>query len=182
MGHNCACLDEAQVKCSKPCKVLAWVSDKICDDSNNHCGCNWDGGDCCGFKNDYRYYLSCSCLDETFVHADAKCTKNCGVHQWKGDGKCDDVNNVCGCNWDGGDCCGKTVVKKFCKECKCLNPDKIGGKCLGKCAKPAYKGGTFCDDNNNNCGCGWDSGDCCGNVKKKYCKACKCLDPKNKKK
>merc|ERR1719201_2998218 len=52
--NKCACLDEAEAKCSKPCKVLAWVKDKKCDDENNHCGCNWDGGDCCGFKNDYR--------------------------------------------------------------------------------------------------------------------------------
>ena len=22
--------------------------DKLCDQGNNNCGCNWDGGDCCG--------------------------------------------------------------------------------------------------------------------------------------
>ena len=35
-----------------------------------------------------------------------KCSSECGVHIWKGDGYCDDVNNICGCGWDGGDCCG----------------------------------------------------------------------------
>merc|ERR1711981_1348243 len=38
-----------------------------------------------------------------------------------------------------------------------------------------------CDDENNNCACGYDKGDCCGkNVKKAYCKECKCKDPNYK--
>merc|ERR1712032_1776728 len=128
--NKCACLDEAEAKCSKPCKVISWVGNKICDDENNHCGCNWDGGDCCGNKNDYRYCHKCSCLDETFVHADAKCKKNCGVHQWKGDGKCDDANNVCGCDWDGGDCCGHAKGSDqhqygYCKKCRCRDPSSV---------------------------------------------------------
>ena len=40
------------------------------------------------------------------------------------------------------------------------------------------KGDTFCDDLNNNVGCDWDGGDCCGpNVKTDYCTECECLDP-----
>jgi hypothetical protein len=35
------------------------------------------------------------------------------------------------------------------------------------------------DFQNNNCGCGWDGGDCCGaNAVTKLCSgACSCLDP-----
>merc|ERR1712025_789078 len=42
-----------------------------------------------------------------------------------------------------------------------------------------------CDDDNNNKGCGYDGGDCCyktvkgGQLKKNYCKQCKCIDPNN---
>ena len=46
-------------------------------------------------------------------------TKRCGNHF------CDDGNNHAGCGWDGGDCCGKKVNKKFCKKCKCLDPKAI---------------------------------------------------------
>ena len=39
-------------------------------------------------------------------------------------------------------------------------------------------GDNYCDDENNNEGCGWDGGDCCGdNVNTQYCSACECLDP-----
>ena len=35
-----------------------------------------------------------------------------------------------------------------------------------------------CDDENNNAGCNWDGGACCGdNVSTDYCTECKCLDP-----
>ena len=46
---------------------------------------------------------------------------SCGLVVYKGDGNCDDQNNNKGCEYDGGDCCSKTVkggvVKKtFCTE------------------------------------------------------------------
>ena len=48
----------------------------------------------------------------------------------------------------------------------------------GKCGSPQWKGDTYCDDDNNNEGCAYDGGDCCGaNVKKNFCTECKCLDP-----
>ena len=43
------------------------------------------------------------------------------------------------------------------------------------CANPKWKGDSFCDDGNNNAGCSFDGGDCCGNnVNTKYCKICEC--------
>ena len=49
----------------------------------------------------------------------------------------------------------------------------------GVCGSPQWKGDSYCDDENNNEGCNWDGGDCCGeDVDKAYCTECKCKDPK----
>ena len=46
------------------------------------------------------------------------------------------------------------------------------------CEYPQYKGDNICDDGNNNAGCNWDGGDCCGNhVNQDYCQECLCKDP-----
>ena len=50
-----------------------------------------------------------------------------------------------------------------------------GGSCAGN---TAWIGDNVCDDVNNNEGCQWDGGDCCGdNVVTTYCQVCACLDP-----
>ena len=74
--------------------------------------------------------------------------------------------------------------KKFCTACECLDPNAGGGPSPPPptppegCDKPLWKGDNSCDDENNNAGCDWDGGDCCGdNVDKQYCTACECLDP-----
>ena len=41
----------------------------------------------------------------------------CEAPQWKGDGICDDDNNVESCDWDGGDCCGDHVSNVCCHFC-----------------------------------------------------------------
>merc|ERR1711937_211876 len=174
------------------CGAANYVGDKYCDDNNNNAGCNWDKGDCCGPKNNYKFCKACKCRDCTFVSKGDECVKSikkgCGSPNWKGDGNCDDNNNVGGCNWDGGDCCGDKANKKYCAKCFCLDCTKVKPKnCPGKltCKFPNYKKDKNCDDENNNCQCDWDGGDCCsksngGSVNTKYCKQCKCLDPKNK--
>merc|ERR550537_1302857 len=107
--------------------------------------------------------------------------------EYKGDGNCDDDNNNAGCQFDGGDCCakslGKPVQKDYCKQCKCLDPNPKPPK-PPACGSKKYKGDGNCDDDNNNKGCQFDGGDCCaksngGKVNKAYCKECKCKDPKN---
>merc|ERR1712108_132393 len=46
------------------------------------------------------------------------------------------------------------------------------------CGSPQWFGDDYCDDDNNNEECGWDGGDCCGDVvNTQYCSACECLDP-----
>ena len=36
----------------------------MCDDENNHGGCDFDGGDCCGEDVDADLCTLCQCLDE----------------------------------------------------------------------------------------------------------------------
>merc|ERR1712032_755103 len=199
---KCKCRDctfvskgDACVKAiKKGCGAPKWKGDGNCDDENNNAGCTWDGGDCCGAKN-FGYCKQCKCLDCTYVAKGDKCVKDfkkaCGVPKYKKDKNCDDENNNCRCDWDGGDCCeksnGGSVITKYCKQCKCLDPDnQSDSSCKGSCKFPKFKKDGNCDDENNNCGCQYDGGDCCaktvsgGTVKKKYCKVCKCLDPKAK--
>ena len=98
------------------CENDFYKGDGHCDDGNNHEGCEWDGGDCCGENVDKRNYQDCKCLD-------LPNPKNpCEDDNWKGDGYCDDGNNHQGCEWDGGDCCGKEVAKDYCTACECLDP------------------------------------------------------------
>ena len=63
--------------------------------------------------------------------------------------------------------------------------DKIDGNIdrrgKGGCGKPHWKGDKICDDENNNAGCDFDGGDCCGDdVETHYCKKCECLEEKEK--
>merc|ERR1712032_1408488 len=197
----CKCLDCTYVakgdKCvkdfKKACGAPKFKGDGFCDDNNNYGGCSWDGGDCCGPKANIKYCKLCECLDCTKAKP-KNCkgkAKGCGLPKYKKDKNCDDENNNCRCDWDGGDCCeksnGGSVVIKYCKQCKCLDPDnQSDSSCKGTCKFPKFKKDGNCDDENNNCGCQYDGGDCCaktvagGTVKKKYCKVCKCLDPKAK--
>ena len=46
-----------------------------------------------------------------------------------------------------------------------------------ECARPQFKGDSYCDDENNNAACDWDGGDCCGDdVSTVYCTTCECLE------
>jgi len=183
---ECKCKDPKYKagSCTAVCGLPGFKGDGNCDDENNNCGCAYDGGDCCGVDVKKTYCKVCKCLDPDFKPS--ACGGSCGSATYKGDGNCDDDNNNCGCDYDGGDCCGPAVKTAYCKECKCKDPKYKPGACPGKCGLPAYKGDGNCDDENNVCGCGYDGGDCCaasvkgGVVKKNYCKACSCLDPKSK--
>merc|ERR1719158_1936634 len=109
----------------------------------------------------------------------------CGSPQWKGDNYCDDENNNAGCGYDGGDCCGDDVNTQYCSACECLDPNGQPTTTAAPapppsdaCGYPQWKGDNYCDDGNNNAGCEWDGGDCCGDdVNEQYCSACECLDP-----
>lgn len=69
---NCCFANSGQCLCkgnytdvpSKRCFNLDWKGDGICDDQNNHGGCNFDGGDCCGDNVDTDLCTQCQCLEE----------------------------------------------------------------------------------------------------------------------
>ena len=44
----------------------------------------------------------------------------CPYDNLKGDGFCDDEANDFACDFDGGDCCGPSIVKMNCVQCQCL--------------------------------------------------------------
>ena len=62
--------------------------------------------------------LQCKCIDpDNQGDAPVACEKP----GYKGDGRCDDVNNNEACAYDGGDCCpksvkGGTIKTKYCEE------------------------------------------------------------------
>ena len=64
--------------------------------------------------------MQCKCIDPE--NKGKKPNKpTCGSPSYKGDGVCDDNNNNKGCDYDGGDCCAKSVQggqvnTKYCKE------------------------------------------------------------------
>jgi len=129
---ECKCLDPnyvAPTTQAPKCGNEAWKGDGNCDDVNNNVGCGYDGGDCCeqslGSLVKKNYCHKCKCIDP-----DNQCVlkKNkCGGAEHKADGHCDDYNNNCGCDYDGGDCCaqsvtGGKVLKDYCSDCKCKDP------------------------------------------------------------
>merc|ERR1711939_874182 len=190
---QCQCKDpKHKVKgCTAKCTVPKYIGDGNCDDENNNCGCKYDGGDCCGKNVKKAYCKECKCKDPNYKE-DKNCKGKCGLEKYKGDGNCDDENNNCGCEFDGGDCCagsvkGGKVLTAYCKQCTCKDPKHKVKGCNAKCTVPKYIGDGNCDDENSNCACGYDKGDCCkgsvkgGKVLTAYCKQCKCKDPKYKK-
>ena len=62
--------------------------------------------------------MQCKCLDPDNL---GDPPASCGLVKYKGDGNCDDENNNKGCEYDGGDCCYKSVEggklkTDYCKE------------------------------------------------------------------
>lgn len=159
--------------------ITSAANDGFCNDENNSDECDWDGGDCCGASIVKSECLECNCLDPDLAPY-YNCDGTCASPAWQGDGFCDDENNACQCNWDGGDCCGSTNENIYCTECECKDVAYDGLICHAACEAQAWAGDSFCDDGNNHCGCDWDGGDCCGAGKHDtYCTACECLDPDN---
>ena len=69
------------------------------------------------------------------------CSSTCANHFLKGDNYCHDENNNCGCEWDGGDCCGDNVNTQWCSACECL---EHACECLehGNDVLSIYNGGS----------------------------------------
>ena len=164
--------DECTAQIINGCGAPNFVGDGYCDDNNNVAGCDWDEGDCCDPSADKSFCDDCECLDCTYTFNSDECVNQivsvCGAAKYQGDGYCDDANNNAGCDWDLGDCCGPTALLNFCTECDCLDCTYVaetgcgGVEITGVCGSKKFVGDGYCDDNNNNAGCDWDEGDCCG--------------------
>ena len=64
---NCLGLNSTFNCCYTPqidCINQNWVGDGWCDDTNNHIGCDWDGGDCCGDSVNTNYCDECECFQQ----------------------------------------------------------------------------------------------------------------------
>ena len=155
-----------------------WIGDGHCDDDNNNAGCSYDGGDCCGDDVSMSYCSVCQCLDPAYFITEATASSGCS-DAWIGDGQCDDDNNNAACSYDGGDCCGDTIIMSYCSACQCLDPDYTHHptEATVVCMNPQFIGDGYCDDHLNIHDCTFDGGDCCGPaVLTDYCSDCQCLD------
>ena len=94
---------------------------------------------------------------------------------------CDDGLNKAECNFDGGDCCNPNANTDYCSICQCHNSSWTIAPTTTPCSgNPSWIGDNYCDDVNNNPGCVYDGGDCCGpNVNTQYCTVCQCLEDSN---
>ena len=149
-----------------------------CSENEGHCDAHDEcqGGLVCGTNNcpnylGFDYEVDC-CYHSTEVGDENFCTNVNPCEEDEGD--CDSYED-CQTDLDcGSSNCPASLGLD--SEVDCCYPNS----CPGTCEDPSYEGDFFCDDQNNNCGCEWDGGDCCGNnVKTKYCSACQCLDPNN---
>merc|ERR1712157_303169 len=111
---ECKCVDPDNQGAPPPstCGSPDYKGDGNCNDDNNNKGCGYDGGDCCPktvkdgkVKKDYCKECKCKDPDNQGAPPPSKCKWD----EYKGDGNCDDENNNKGCEYDGGDCCAKSV-------------------------------------------------------------------------
>jgi len=151
---NCCFANSGQRLCtgnytdvpSKRCFNLDWKGDGICDDQNNHGGCNFDGGDCCGDNVDTDLCTQCQCLEEEapLPNAVGCCYKNqtnpqeclcTGTHL-------DDPNTP-------GTCCMDDVDNQGnCFQCDDSTTCNGNGTCIGntgKCDCNSGFTGDLCD-------------------------------------
>ena len=167
-----------------------WITtndvDIKCKNENDFCTsenpCGSDKGDCdthddcqdglfCGSNNcpnDLGFHSEFDCCYAPTVGDEHFCTF--GIPCGENEGDCD-TNDECQDDLECGsnNCPGSLG---FNSDVDCCYP------CSSPCGFPNYKGDSYCDDENNNCGCEWDGGDCCGeNVNTQWCSACQCLDP-----
>ena len=130
-----------------------------CDDEFNSPECLWDNGECCG-KADLTYCEECLCKDP--ANKERREITKCAFPVFKGNGKCDDANNIPECEWDGGDCCSCFVEQGFCTECACLDPSmKDFEQSQEWCCQVDKMNDGNCDNDNNNLACSYDGLDCC---------------------
>ena len=131
-----------------------------CDDEYNIPQCHFDNGECCG-QADLSACEDCICKDPD--NTELRNIVKCKYPFFRGNGKCDDENNIAECQWDGGDCCGCSMKKGFCTECQCKDQSMLAMENSPDwCCVQSKLNDGICHVENNNEGCFYDSLDCCG--------------------
>ena len=117
------------------------VGNGFCNDDTNIAGCNYDGGDCCGYNINSEHCTECTCFHQETCLAgvthvfvgDGVCNNETYIAECYYDGGdccpnlefvansvCNDENNIAECSYDGGDCCLMNVNTTSCSDCNCL--------------------------------------------------------------
>ena len=85
----------------------------------------------------------------------------CPFLGFKGNGLCDDANNIPECDYDGGDCCGHFKAKGHCEQCACLDDLQNYYQNLPQWqCQPGLMYDGVCDMSNKDKSCRFDGFDC----------------------
>ena len=115
----CECIHSSTEGCDR--NDLQLLGNRECDDETNVLECAWDGGDCC---NSAAFFIKCDeciCYQNGGLNLSLSETPTmpfCEFFFWKGDGVCDDMNNLDECDYDAGDCC-QIGSHQICENCEC---------------------------------------------------------------
>jgi hypothetical protein len=102
---------------------------------------------------------------------ETRASSTCETVAYKKDGDCDEGNNNAGCEFDGGDCCGDSVVTTFCTVCECKDPSSptYGKTYTSDAADPfgyddEYSGYGSCSETGQFCDTFIGDEDCCSGL------------------
>lgn len=114
------------------------IGDGRCQDSCNLQEFNYDVQDCCFEYIDSSTCTDCTCHLDHFRHPDREACSEYLI----GDTECNDQCNNFNDDYDGGDCCTKTIVNFFCSHCFC---HADGTRKPGQC-RDIHMGNGLCED------------------------------------
>lgn len=130
----------------------------VCFDELNVPQCQYSNNQCCGDVK-LHFCSDCQCKDPR--NTQKRTVEKCELYVFKGNGLCDDVNNIAECDFDGGDCCGNQVQRGQCQSCQCLDEEvkKYENSPQWTCLKSSMYNG-LCDQVNKDGECRFDGFDC----------------------
>jgi hypothetical protein len=165
---------------------LATVGNKKCNSVNNNCACDWDGGDCCGDSGSSTQYSTCGGSEAVCCH-DPKFSSGSGTTTNERDEtRSPPTTHSRSPSPEGRDRATTTLSTRALRTTTTVTRQSVperttrgtstttqfhphstfdeancGPTCLSTTMHTILNG--KCNSPNNNCACGWDGGDCCGN-------------------
>ena len=153
----------------------------ICNRELNNGQCLFDGLDCCMIFAEQDPEECDDCLCEV-PQLYSGVFKDCPLQELKKyhNGHCDGSLNNPQCGFDGGDCCDPGSVKDpdDCQDCRCKEDEcPLPFLSFFKSYNPLND--SYCNDDLNHEGCGFDGMDCCldNPESKSTCQDCQCKNP-----